>query len=60
LQERASAYGLSVAQYKTNNLLQTEVTSRDVAEMACAMCGPLFARTTGGQIPVDGGNERVI
>ena len=25
-----------------------------------AMCGPTFARTTGAQIPVDGGNERVI
>ena len=60
IQQRASAYGLSVAQYKTNNLLQTEVTSRDVAEMACALCGPLFARTTGAQIPIDGGNERVI
>jgi rhamnose utilization protein RhaD (predicted bifunctional aldolase and dehydrogenase)/NAD(P)-dependent dehydrogenase (short-subunit alcohol dehydrogenase family) len=60
LQERASAYGLSVAQYKTNNLLQTEVASRDVAAMACAMCGPLFARTTGAQVPIDGGNERVV
>jgi hypothetical protein len=25
-----------------------------------ALCGPTFARTTGAQIPVDGGNERVI
>jgi hypothetical protein len=24
------------------------------------MCGPAFARTTGAQVPVDGGNERVI
>jgi hypothetical protein len=24
------------------------------------MCGPLFAKTTGAQLPVDGGNERVI
>jgi hypothetical protein len=24
------------------------------------MCGPLFAKTTGAQVPVDGGNERVI
>jgi len=24
------------------------------------MCGPLFAKTTAAQEPVDGGNERVI
>jgi hypothetical protein len=24
------------------------------------MCGPLFSRTTSAQVPVDGGNERVI
>ena len=24
------------------------------------MCGPLFAKTTAAQVPVDGGNERVI
>ena len=38
----------------------TVVTSRDVAELAAEMCGPLFAKTTGAQVPVDGGNERVI
>lgn len=58
--ERARRYGLSVEQYRANNVLHTEVTSRDVAELAAALCGPLFARTTGAQIPVDGGNERVI
>ena len=26
----------------------------------CALCGPLFAKTTAAQIPVDGGNERVV
>jgi rhamnose utilization protein RhaD (predicted bifunctional aldolase and dehydrogenase)/NAD(P)-dependent dehydrogenase (short-subunit alcohol dehydrogenase family) len=60
LAERAQRYGLTVAQYKTNNVLRTEVTSRDVAELAAEMCGPLFAKTTGAQVPVDGGNERVI
>ena len=60
LAERARRYGLSIEQYKTNNVLQTEVTSRDVAELAAELCGPLFAKTTGAQIPVDGGNERVI
>jgi hypothetical protein len=24
------------------------------------MCGPLFAKTTAAQIPIDGGNERVV
>ncbi len=60
LRTRAANYGMSVEQYKTNNLLRVEVTSRDVAELAAELCGPLFARTTGAQIPVDGGNDRVI
>ena len=57
---RAKHYGLTVEQYKKNNVLKTEVTSRDVAELAAEMCGPLFAKTTAAQVPVDGGNERVI
>lgn len=60
LAKRAASYGLSVDEYKTNNVLKVEVTSRDVAELACQLAGPAFARTTGAQIPVDGGNERVI
>lgn len=60
LAARAKHYGLTVEQYKTNNVLRTEVTSRDVAELAAELCGPLFAKTTAAQIPVDGGNDRVI
>jgi NAD(P)-dependent dehydrogenase (short-subunit alcohol dehydrogenase family) len=60
LQARAKNYGLTVEQYKTNNILRVEVTSRDVAELAVELCGPLFAKTTAAQVPVDGGNERVI
>ncbi len=60
LAARAKHYGLTVEQYKNNNVLKTEVTSRDVAELAAEMCGPLFAKTTAAQVPVDGGNERVI
>lgn len=60
LQQRALSYGLTVEQYKSNNVLHVEVTSHDVAELAAEMCGPLFARTTGAQVPVDGGNDRVI
>jgi NAD(P)-dependent dehydrogenase (short-subunit alcohol dehydrogenase family) len=60
LAARAASYGLTVEQYKTKNLLHTEVHSRDVGELAAELCGPLFAKTTGAQIPVDGGNERVV
>lgn len=60
LQARAKHYGLTVEEYKKRNILKTEVTSRDVAELAAEMCGPLFAKTTAAQVPVDGGNERVI
>jgi rhamnose utilization protein RhaD (predicted bifunctional aldolase and dehydrogenase)/NAD(P)-dependent dehydrogenase (short-subunit alcohol dehydrogenase family) len=60
LASRARHYGLTVEEYKKNNVLKTEVTSRDVAELAAEMCGPLFAKTTAAQVPVDGGNDRVI
>jgi rhamnose utilization protein RhaD (predicted bifunctional aldolase and dehydrogenase)/NAD(P)-dependent dehydrogenase (short-subunit alcohol dehydrogenase family) len=60
LAARARHYGLSVAEYKINNVLKVEVCSRDVAELAAEMCGSLFDKTSGAQVPVDGGNERVI
>jgi len=60
LAARAKAYNLSVEQYKKKNLLKTEVSSKDVAELAAEMCGALFAKTTAAQVPVDGGNERVV
>lgn len=60
LASRAKAYNLTVEQYRKNNLLKTEVSSKDVAELAAEMCGPLFAKTTAAQVPVDGGNERVV
>lgn len=60
LAARAKHYGLTVQEYKTNNVLKTEVTSRDVAELTAEMCGSLFAKTTGAWLPVDGGNDRVI
>lgn len=60
LASRASNYGLSLEEYKKNNLLGTTITSHDVSELAVELCGPLFTKTTGAQIPVDGGNERVI
>jgi rhamnose utilization protein RhaD (predicted bifunctional aldolase and dehydrogenase)/NAD(P)-dependent dehydrogenase (short-subunit alcohol dehydrogenase family) len=60
LKARAASYRMSVDEYKRNNVLKTEVRSSDVGELAAEMCGPLFAKTTGAQIPIDGGNERVI
>ena len=60
LAARAKAYNMTIEQYKKKNLLRTEVASRDVAELAAEMCGPLFAKTTAAQVPIDGGNERVV
>jgi rhamnose utilization protein RhaD (predicted bifunctional aldolase and dehydrogenase)/NAD(P)-dependent dehydrogenase (short-subunit alcohol dehydrogenase family) len=60
LEKRAKSYGLTIEQYKTNNVLKSEVTSHDVARVAAELCGKTFAKTTGAQIPVDGGNDRVI
>jgi rhamnose utilization protein RhaD (predicted bifunctional aldolase and dehydrogenase)/NAD(P)-dependent dehydrogenase (short-subunit alcohol dehydrogenase family) len=60
LAARAAHYGLTIDQYKTNNLLHVEITSRDVGELAAELCGPIFAKTTAAQIPIDGGNDRVI
>ena len=60
LQKRAEHYGLTVEQYRTKNLLRTEITSKSVAEVVLALAGPAFSKTTGAQIPVDGGNDRVI
>ncbi len=60
LASRAKAYNLTVEQYRKNNLLKTEVASKDVAELAAEMCGSLFAKTTAAQVPVDGGTERVV
>jgi rhamnose utilization protein RhaD (predicted bifunctional aldolase and dehydrogenase)/NAD(P)-dependent dehydrogenase (short-subunit alcohol dehydrogenase family) len=60
LQQRAASYGLSVDDYKRNNVLGTEVTSRIVAGVIVELCGPIFCATTGAQIPIDGGNDRVI
>ena len=60
LGERARRYDMDVEQYKTSNLLGLEVSSRDVAASIAVLAGDAFSRTTGAQIPVDGGNERVV
>ena len=60
LAARARSYQMSVEEYKRNNVLGCTVESRDVARLAVLMAGEGFAKTTGAQVPVDGGNERVI
>jgi rhamnose utilization protein RhaD (predicted bifunctional aldolase and dehydrogenase)/NAD(P)-dependent dehydrogenase (short-subunit alcohol dehydrogenase family) len=60
LEGRAKHYGMTVEDYKTRNLLEVEIVSRDVAELACALAGGAFSKTTGAQVPIDGGNDRVI
>jgi rhamnulose-1-phosphate aldolase/alcohol dehydrogenase len=58
--ERAKAYAMSAEQYKTNNLLKTELSSHDVAKACFALVGGYFNKTTGAQIPVDGGSDRTL
>ena len=60
LQQRAQSYNLSLEEYKARNLLRAEIGSRDVAELAVTMLGPAFAKTTGTQVSIDGGNERTL
>lgn len=60
LKKSAERYGMTVEEYKTKNLLKTEIKSRDVANLVCTMAGPAFYKTTGAQVPIDGGNDRVI
>ena len=38
IESRAASYGLSVEEYRTNNLLGVEITSRDVAAAIVALC----------------------
>lgn len=60
LQRSAERYGITVEEYKTRNLMKAEIKSADVGAMVSAMAGPLFGKTTGAQLPIDGGNDRVI
>jgi rhamnose utilization protein RhaD (predicted bifunctional aldolase and dehydrogenase)/NAD(P)-dependent dehydrogenase (short-subunit alcohol dehydrogenase family) len=57
---RAREYGVDVETYRRRNLLRAEVTSADVARAVVALCDDTFSMTTGAQIPIDGGNERVV
>lgn len=60
LASSAKRYGMSVEQYKRNTLLGVDVRLSDVSDAVLALLSDRFARTTGAQVPVDGGNIRVI
>ncbi len=60
LEQRAKNYNLTVQEYKTNNLLKTEIKTTNVAEMVCAMAGATFSKTTGAQVMIDGGSDRTL
>ena len=60
LAQRAENYGLSIEEYKTANVMKTEVLSHDVANAVVLFAGKSLGKTTGAQLPIDGGNERVI
>jgi len=60
LKKRAEHYSMSVDEYKTNNILKTQIKSDDVARLVCAMAGNIFSKTTGAQVAIDGGSDRII
>jgi len=60
LRKSARRYGLTVEEYKSRNILKTDVKTIEVARMVSTIASSIFSKTTGAQIPIDGGNERVI
>ena len=60
LERSAARYGITVEQYKKQNILGVKVRLQDVSNVICLLLGETFSRTTGAQVPVDGGHMRVI
>ncbi len=60
VQQRAAHYGQTVEAYRSSNILGTELHADDVAATVVSLLGQAFSKTTGAQIAIDGGNERVI
>jgi len=60
LQRSAERYEMTVEEYKTKNLLSREVKSADVARLVSTVASDVFCATTGAQLPIDGGSDRVI
>ena len=58
---RAKAYNLTVEQYKKQQPPQDRGGLAATWPSSPPRCAaPLFAKTTAAQVPVDGGNERVV
>jgi rhamnose utilization protein RhaD (predicted bifunctional aldolase and dehydrogenase)/NAD(P)-dependent dehydrogenase (short-subunit alcohol dehydrogenase family) len=60
LAKSAARYNMTVEEYKAKNLLGREIRSSDVARLLSTVASDVFLATTGAQIPIDGGNDRVI
>ena len=60
LAQSAARYGISVEEYKSKNLLGTQIRSAEVGRLLSTLASDIFTATTGAQIPIDGGNDRVI
>jgi len=60
LEKSAKRYNMTVDEYKTKNLLGREVKSTDVARLVSTVASEVFCATTGAQIPIDGGSDRVV
>lgn len=58
--QRAAKYGVTEQEYKRRNLLGLEILSADVGNAVAELCSSTFRATTGANLPIDGGNERVI
>jgi hypothetical protein len=55
LARRAASYGLTVEEYRRDDVLGVEIASADLARMVVAMCGPPSPGRRVQQVPVDGG-----
>ncbi len=60
LEKSAGRYNMSVDEYKKKNLLKREISSKQIGELLSTVASQTFINTTGAQISVDGGNDRVI
>ena len=60
LANSAARYEMTVEEYKVKNLLKKQISSRDVGRLLSVLASDTFSATTGAQIPIDGGNDRVI
>ncbi len=60
LASSAARYDMSVEEYKTKNLLGKTISAANVGRLLSTVASDIFTATTGAQIPIDGGSDRVI